>query len=47
MKTFAMDYDFFEPKEKASYATGILIGSICNNLKNKSKTAGGLIWHYQ
>jgi len=27
--------------------TGISITSINNNLKNKSKTAGGLIWHYQ
>jgi len=32
---------------EASNQTGILITSICNNLKNKSKTAGGLIWHYQ
>jgi group I intron endonuclease len=31
----------------ASKQTGILITSICNNLKNLSKTAGGLIWHYQ
>lgn len=32
---------------EASRATGILISSIVNNLSNKSKTAGGLIWDYQ
>ena len=32
---------------EASKFTGILITSICNNLKNKSKKSGGLIWHYQ
>lgn len=32
---------------EASKLTGILIGSIGNNLTNKSKTAGGLIWHYR
>jgi hypothetical protein len=32
---------------EASRATGILISSIANNLSNKSKTAGGLIWDYQ
>ena len=32
---------------EASKFTGILITSICNNLKNKSKKSGGLVWHYQ
>lgn len=31
----------------ASNKTGILITSICNNLINKSKKAGGLKWNYQ
>jgi len=37
----------YESLSDAFNKTGILITSICNNLKNKSKTAGGLIWYYQ
>lgn len=32
---------------EASQKTGILVTSIHNNLTKKSKTSGGLIWHYQ
>jgi hypothetical protein len=32
---------------EASKLTGILISAIANNLRNKSKKAGGLTWHYQ
>ena len=37
----------YESITDASKKTNISISSISNNLSNKSKTAGGLIWHYQ
>ena len=43
------NYEVIEYKsiKEASNKTGILSTSICNNLKNKSKKAGGLKWNYQ
>ena len=37
----------YESITDASKKTNISISSISNNLSNKTKTAGGLIWHYQ
>lgn len=37
----------YESLTDASKKTNISISSISNNLSNKTKTAGGLIWHYQ
>ena len=37
----------YESITDASKNTKIKVSSISNNLNNKSKTAGGLIWNYQ
>lgn len=51
VKVYSTDKDgnikIYNSITEASKLTGILTGSIGNNLTNKSKTAGGLIWHYQ